>query len=381
MDKKRSTRKAVDGMQVIRLPNGGFQETFITVPAIGSEEPASLFQRLYDFLADNAQLRIVREDVFGLDIDPFKIRHARGYRVAGIEWPMTWVEEGNGGGGPIAGVQVHAVSGIDVHPINLEGHTVGTLFEDQHARYCVMGGLHPESIEETREEQAWETFEIMESALELAGMTFSNVFRTWFYLDDILDWYDEFNGVRNQFFLERKVCDGLVPASTGIGGGNSAGTAVIAGLLAIQPKGPTVRLQAIPSPLQCPAVEYGSSFSRAVELELPGQRRLYVSGTASIAPGGETCHVGDLRKQVALTMDVVAAILESRRMGWGDVTRMIGYCKHGEDASEFDRYCRDHKLPKIPVIIAKNDICRDDLLFEIEADAAKLGGPPLAGAN
>jgi hypothetical protein len=91
--------------------------------------------------------------------------------------------------------------------------------------------------------------------------------------------------------------------------------------------------------------------------------------------------VGDLRKQVALTMDVVAAILESRRMGWGDVTRMIGYFKHGEDASEFDRYCRDHKLPKIPVIIAKNDICRDDLLFEIEADAAKLGGPPLAGAN
>ena len=79
--------------------------------------------------------------------------------------------------------------------------------------------------------------------------------------------------------------------------------------------------------------------------------------------------MGDLRRQVGLTMDVVAAILESRQMDWRNVTRMIGYFKHGEDASEFHRYCRERKLPKMPVIIAKNDICRDDLLFEIEADA------------
>lgn len=371
MDKKRSA-KAVNGIQVIRLPNGGFQEAFITVPAVGSEDPASLFQRLYDFLADNSRFRIVREDVFGLVVDPVKIRHAKPYHVAGVEWPMTWVEEGNGGGGPIAGVQVHAVSDIEVHPINLDGRTVGTVFEDDRARYCVLGGLRPESIEETRDEQAWETLEIMESALGLAGMAFSDVFRTWFYLDDILDWYDEFNAVRNQFFVERQVYDGLVPASTGIGGGNAAGTAVVAALLAIQPKCPTVRLEAVPSPLQCAAVEYGSSFSRAVELDLPGQRRLYVSGTASIAPDGRTCHVGDLRKQVELTMGVVAAILDSRQMGWKDVTRMIGYFKHGEDAQEFHRYCRERQLPKLPVIIAKNDICRDDLLFEIEADAARL---------
>lgn len=371
MHSKRSA-KAVSGMQVIRVPNGEFQEAFITVPAVGFEDPASLFQRLYDFLADNARFRIVRQDVFGLVIDPFKVNHSKAYRLNGAEWPMTWVEEGNGDGGPVAGIQVHAVSGIPVHPVNLDGRTVGTVFEDQNARYCVLGGLRPGSSEEPREEQAWETLEIMESALGLVGMDFSHVFRTWFYLDDILDWYDQFNGVRNQFFEERKVYAGLVPASTGVGGSNSAGTAVVADLLAIQPKLPTVRLQAVPSPLQCPALEYGSSFSRAVELDLPGQRRLYVSGTASIAPGGQTCHVGDVRKQVELTMDVVAAILNSRQLGWEDVTRVIGYFKHTEDAPEFNRYCRERKLPEMPVIIAKNDICRDNLLFEIEADAVRL---------
>jgi enamine deaminase RidA (YjgF/YER057c/UK114 family) len=212
----------------------------------------------------------------------------------------------------------------------------------------------------------------MESALGLVGMDFSNVFRTWFYLDDILEWYDQFNAVRNQFFKEHSVYDGLVPASTGVGGSNSSGTAVVADLLAIQPKLPTVRLQAVPSPLQCPALQYGSSFSRAVQLELPKQRRLYVSGTASIAPDGQTCHVGDVRRQVGLTMDVVAAILNSRQLGWEDVTRVIGYFKHTEDAPEFNRYCRERRLPEMPVIIAKNDICRDDLLFEIEADAVRL---------
>ncbi len=371
MQRKRSA-KAISGMQVIRLPNGTFQEAFITVPAIGFEEPASLFQRLYDFLADNPRLRIVRQDVFGLVNDPLKINHTKAYRLNGAEWPMTWVEEGNGDGGPVAGIQAHAVTGIDVRPVHLDGRTVGTIFEDENARYCVLGGLRPATNEKPRDEQVWETLELMEAGLATAGMNFGHVLRTWFYLDDILDWYDRFNAVRNDFFKERKVYEGIVPASTGVGGSNSAGTALVADLIAVVPKNDTVTIKPVASPLQCPALEYGSSFSRAVELGLPSQRRLYVSGTASIAPGGQTVHVGDVKRQVRLTMDVVAAILNSRQMGWEDVTRVIGYFKHTEDAPEFSHYCREQRLPDMPVIIAKNDICRDDLLFEIEVDAVRI---------
>jgi enamine deaminase RidA (YjgF/YER057c/UK114 family) len=359
-------------MQVIRLPNGSFQEAFITVPAVGFEDPASLFQRLYDFLADNARLRIVRQDVFGLVIDPFEVKRTKAYRLDGAEWPVTWVEEGNGDGGPVAGLQVHAVAGVQTQPLRLDGHTVGTVFEDASARYCVLGGLRPSSDEGSRSEQAWETFELIEAGLAVAGMDFSHVCRTWFYLDDILDWYSDFNNVRNQFFRERQVFDRLVPASTGVGGSNSGGTAVVADALAIQPKSAAVTLAAVPSPLQCPALEYGSSFSRAVELTLPDQRRLYVSGTASIAPGGDTIHVGDVARQVQQTMEVVAAILDSRQIGWEHVTRAIAYFKHAEDAPAFAQYCQAGRLPALPVIVAKNDICRDDLLFEIEVDAARL---------
>jgi enamine deaminase RidA (YjgF/YER057c/UK114 family) len=272
----------------------------------------------------------------------------------------------------VAGIQVHALDGAAPRAVHLDGRTVGTVFEDDWARYCVLGGLRPDSAEHPPEEQAWETFETMERALASVGMDFSHVFRTWFYLDDILDWYGGFNQVRNQFFRERGVFGGLVPASTGVGGSNAAGTALVADLLAIEIRDPRVQLRPVPSPLQCPAVDYGSSFSRAVELSLPGQQRVYVSGTASIAPDGRTEHVGDVRKQIALTMDVVTAILNSRQLGWEDVTRGIGYLKHAEDAPCFVEYCHAARLPEMPIVIAKNDICRDDLLFEIEVDAARL---------
>lgn len=354
----------------MRLPGRSFEETFITIPAVGVEPPASLFQRLYGFLAENPDLRIVRQDVFGIVGAPDGVDREKLHRLSGGDWPVTWVEDGTGNGCPVAGIQVQAVEGVEVKPVKLRGRTIGAVFEDDSARYCVLGSLGPEGARSSRVSQARATFDAIEQALELVGMDFSQVYRTWFYLDEILDWYDEFNQIRNRFFRERKVFDGLVPASTGVGGSNAAGTAVVADLLAVAPKSDSVQLEAIPSPLQCPALEYGSSFSRAVEMRLPGQQRVYVSGTASIAPEGETVHIGDVDQQVRASMDVVAAILDSRQLGWNDVTRVIGYFKNGEDTSAFGRYCREHELPDLPAVIAKNDICRDDLLFEIELDAA-----------
>ncbi len=371
MHRRECSRETREGLHVLQLLNGSLSEAFITVPAVGDELPVCLLQRLYSYLEQNPQLRIVRQDVFGLVADPARDSAGRAYRLDGSEWPVTWVEEGNGGGCPVAGIQVHAVSGAPVTPIRMDGRVVGAVFEDAYARYCVLGGLRPDLAPLCRGEQVWRTFEKMEAALSLAGMRFANVVRTWFYLDDILDWYDEFNRVRNRFFQERRVYGALVPASTGVGGSNREGTAVVADLLAIEPKGPEASLQMVPSPLQCAALDYGSAFSRAVELTLPGQRRLFVSGTASIAPDGQTLHAGDVDAQVALSMEVVRGILNSRGMGWAEVTRAIGYFKHAEDVVAFARYCTAHRIPPLPAVIVKNDICRDDLLFEIEVDAVK----------
>ena len=101
-------------------------------------------------------------------------------------------------------------------------------------------------------------------------------------------------------------------------------------------------------------------------------RRLWVSGTASIAPSGQTVHVGDVAGQIELTMQVVAAILESRGLGWADVSRAIAYVRAADMAQQFQAYRAAHGLVDWPVVTTENVICRDDLLFEIEVDAGRV---------
>ncbi len=231
--------------------------------------------------------------------------------------------------------------------------------------------LLPCDLNRSRAAQARDLLECMEAVLQDEGLTFAHVVRTWFYLDAILDWYGEFNAVRNAFFEERGVFRGLVPASTGIGLPNPAGAALTGGLLAVKPHSDRMQVFAVPSPRQCPALAYHSAFSRAVELQLPGQRQLYVSGTASIDATGATAHPGDVAGQIRLTMEVVEALLASRGMTWADTTRAVAYFTSLADMPRFTADCQSRGLPNLPVTCMSATICRGDLLFELELDAVR----------
>jgi len=138
----------------------------------------------------------------------------------------------------------------------------------------------------------------------------------------------------------------------------------------MKPRDPAhVVTRAIPSPKQCPAPAYGSAFSRAVEIHSPGFRQVLISGTASIEPGGATAHVGDVQAQIDLTMEVVESILESRGMSLADTSRATAYFRSGSDAPRFIEWMERHEIRNLPVVHACCDICRDDLLFELELDA------------
>ena len=362
-------RSTAPGLHTITLPREGRAEHFITAVPVEGEDASAVFEKAAGAVRDRSA-GIISVDVFGVPdrrgAGPRALREAFG----DLDWPLTWVEEGGGEG--LCGIQVWALSGAAVEPVFLNERIVGSLFEDASARYCRLGGVVSTDVSRTRAEQARETFANLERALRQVGMDFSRVPRTWFYNDDILAWYADFNNVRNDFFAKRGVYEGLVPASTGIGGRNPFGAALVAGLLAVDPKEKSVRSFAVPSPLQGAALEYGSSFSRAVELAAPDLRRLFVSGTASIEPSGESAHVGDMAGQVDLTMRVVGAILDARRMSWADVTRGVAYVRNPGDAPAYFRYCSAQGLPSMPVVVTSSVVCRDDLLFEIEVDAVRM---------
>lgn len=299
--------------------------------------------------------------------------HYEGFdRSAACEWPVVWLQGDACECGDIYSMQGVALSGLDPQPIHFNGRDMGFTYADEHARYCRLRGVIPQNPSASRSEQARSAFETMDAALKLNGFHFTDTVRTWIYLDNLLEWYDDFNAVRTQYFNETGIFNHRVPASTGIGAANQFGAAIMMDVLAVKPKGGSLTIQEVTSPLQNPALDYKSSFSRAVEMAYPTHRNLLISGTASIDPSGATVHLDDPEKQIRLTMDVVRAILDSRGMGWADLFRGIAYFKDMSYLPIYEQVASELNIPRFPLAISHADVCRHDLLFEIEVDAVQV---------
>jgi enamine deaminase RidA (YjgF/YER057c/UK114 family) len=348
-------------------------EFTLTVTPLANETVLAMVERLAAKLkAANAS--IVNLIAFGsLSAHSFVVA-AMQRSFGKVDWPMTWVEGQASEGDWVAGLQVFAFTGR-VERIWQDDRVIGSVYEQGEARHCWLGAIGPRDLSQSRAAQAAEAFTEIQAALARADFALGDVIRTWFYNDDLLSWYSDFNLVRNTVYSATPFRTDSTPVSTGISGCNPSGAALTVAVWAVQPLTPTVRIEELASPLQGPAPAYGSSFSRAMEIDSPECRRLLISGTASIAPGGETVWPDDPRQQVNLTMQVVDAILRSRGFGWRDVTRATAYFKHEADGHLFSDWCAKHQLV-LPTVSVHCDICREDLLFELEADAwqAKSAG-------
>jgi enamine deaminase RidA (YjgF/YER057c/UK114 family) len=351
------------------LRRGRLDFTLTVTPRPGEPAGATFRRLAHDLAAQDAELLAVM--IYGGLAIRAEVEVAMHRALGEIQWPVTWVEAESCNGTPLAGVQAFAVSGASVTRVRVGRQIVGSVYDDGDARHCLLGGLGPTAIAGMeRPAQVRQMFGNLEWALDAAGFALSDVVRTWFYNDDILAWYADFNRVRTAHYANVPWRIGALPASTGIGARNSAGSAVAVAAWAVQPlRGQTVTRE-IMSPLQCPAPAYGSAFSRAVEIHSGGWRRLLVSGTASILPDGRTAWAENPRQQVELTMKVIEAMLEARGMTFRDVTRATAYYRAPGFESHFEDWRGERGLEAMSVVSTHSVICRDDLLFELELDAA-----------
>ena len=367
MNKAAVTTLRRPGLCVTTLSRANMTELFITAVPNGGDF-RTMFENVFGVVRAR-EATILGKDVFGIPAVTKEGIEALHDVWGEINWPVTWLNEGDSAGLALTGVTAHAVTDVDVERIAVDGRIVGSTFDDGVARHCCLGDLRPADTSLPPRAQATAVLNMIEAILHSIDMAFSDVVRTWLYLDHLLDWYDGLNEVRNAFFADRGLFDHIVPVSTGVGGANASGSAIIADACAIRPHGEGITITSLPSPLQCSATEYGSSFSRAIEINAGDNRRVLVSGTAGIEPSGATAHVGDDVAQVDLTMRVVGAILESRHMDWSHVVRAIAYFKDGTKAGVLSDYLTAHDLTEMPLVTTENDVCRNDLLFEIEVDA------------
>jgi enamine deaminase RidA (YjgF/YER057c/UK114 family) len=356
--------------QLRRLQSAEATELYVTAtpagPGDGSRAAGELFAAV-DSQAAACGGNVVRLRAFVPSGAAGAWRQAAGGR------PCTWLAAGEGACG---GLQAHIVAGGRWLPLADGQQATGWHSQGQGARWAVVSGLCVPAGSDPAADAAG-AFERAGAMLQQAGMTLGDVARTWFFLDDILGWYDRFNAGRSDVFRRRGllVAGGgdasTVPASTGIGvaplDGQGPRPRIAMELLAVSgPAGSIVRKGA--AGRQRSAYEYGSAFARAACAATPGGRTAFISGTAAIDAAGKTCFVGDAAGQIRMTLANVQAVLSELGCRADDALEAVAYCKTPQVAELFEAQFR-HSLPW-PWLTAVGDICRDDLLFEVEVTAA-----------
>jgi enamine deaminase RidA (YjgF/YER057c/UK114 family) len=333
-----------------------------------SQQAEKLFSGVAEILNEN-NARIFQERIFTTAGTPQAIRDIRSQQYGDLDDGVepAWLMIAQGAKGPIAGLQIHAIAGIEDSQIVKEGDTPC-------GRTCKFGEVKLTGISAITapaagdaSQQTNEMLQKCENVLKQNGTDLQAVPRTWMWLKGILDWYDDFNTVRNAFFIERgMIGKGIVskmPASTGIGIGPENGICAI-DLVAVNDPGLLEYIDAGGN--QKSAYEYGSAFSRACIAPTPAGKTLYISGTASIDAAGNTTNLDDAEKQIEDTIENIRAVLRDGRCTDADLVAAIMYCKTREVENIFLEKFYDLGWPAFTAVA---DVCRDNLLFEIEAAA------------
>ncbi|HNZ72826.1 MAG TPA: dioxygenase, partial [Prolixibacteraceae bacterium] len=116
-------------------------------------------------------------------------------------------------------------------------------------------------------------------------------------------------------------------------------------------------------------------FERAKLISLGDQSRLIISGTASIK-GQETVGLGDVEEQTRTTIENIEALASPENLKrqfpqLGAVPSRYSYIrvyvKHKKDFGKVRNICTDF-YGQVPAMYVVADICRDNLLVEIEAE-------------
>lgn len=212
----------------------------------------------------------------------------------------------------------------------------------------------------------------------LAASPERHLLRVWNYLDNInagegdAERYRRFCSARAQ----RMAAHGLTryPAATAIGHRGTPGRLQVYALSAISDG------RALENPRQVSAWEYprqygptAPSFARAMLLPQGG---LAISGTAAVI-GHASHHVGDVTAQVDEAVANLQALLERASLPAFDALSPLKvYVRHPEDADAVGAALARHLDPSVPLLLLQGDICRTELLVEIDGWSSFAHLPP-----
>ncbi len=380
------------GVVQLHLSQAGEGQAFLVAAARWGADPAQAAQVAYAQIAAVLRARglvMVHERIFGsLAVRPTVLaRRAQALQAEGLspEGPLTYIQGHPPWGPGFAGVIIQAVArvapGDKVWTIESGGRPLGRVWRRRGATFLVLQNLHGLAPGPARRNtpplQARRLLKGAAQVLKAQGASFRDVIHTWFYLRDILSWYREFNLVRNaayrQFGILSENGNGRLrpPASTGIGAALPGGSAAALDLLAIiGPEGFRPMIKQLSNPHQLDAFIYGSAFSRGVLIREADISLIQVSGTAAIDKSGASLYPGDVGSQIDWTLDKIAALIGQKGATLQDIGAACVFVKQPQDALIYLERAAARGLQDFPGVCVVADVCREELLFEVEAVAA-----------
>jgi enamine deaminase RidA (YjgF/YER057c/UK114 family) len=350
----------------------GFAEACLTATARNAGEADRVFAGLAQALAAE-RIEPLRERVYGALAAREALLDARHrqYAACGLdaETPCGFVDGAPPGGGDFAGVQILGVRPGPGHALRTcNGSALRTgngarLWQGPGFRILHLTGVTGTPGERTAA-QATQMFTAAAAAAREQAFAYRQTVRTWIYLARLLDWYGEFNRVRSAAYREHRFD---FPASTGIQGRTGPGECAMDALLV---EGVDCRLIERTA-RQGPARAYGSAFARGVAIAHGGGATVHVSGTASIDAQGRSRHAGDPEAQSVEMLLDVGAVLAEAGMALADIRQATLFCKHEAAAAGYRRVHTLLSLPDFPTVVVGADVCRPELLVEMEAVACR----------
>jgi enamine deaminase RidA (YjgF/YER057c/UK114 family) len=248
-------------------------------------------------------------------------------------------------------------------------------------------------------QQSKEAFNLMKRVLDKENMDFSHIVRQWNYIENITGKimdkgkprqnYQVFNDIRSLYYGEVDFKRGY-PAATGIGmecGG------VVLEFIAADVSGDMMVIP-IKNPAQVDAHQYSQEvlvgnaiqadrqkstpkFERAKAIAKDDYYYVYISGTAAIR-GQRTLGPTDVEQQTRFTIENIFSLIAPDNLEKHTLpvssssfpfSHIRVYVKNESDVAAVKKICDKH-YEKVPSLYLVSDICRENLLVEIEGAIA-----------
>ena len=271
------------------------------------------------------------------------------------------------------------------------------VFQRESVKMIFASGLGDSNDETNILQQSIAAFAQLSRILTEEEMEFSNIMRQWNYIEQITgnflqnnsisQHYQIFNDVRSMFYQSADFKNGY-PAATGIGmdcGG------IIIDVIAARVEVEKL-VVALKSPVQLDAFSYSKEvlaendtmpnfsrttpkFERAKILFTPESLLILISGTAAIIGQSSTSKLS-VEQQTEMTIQNILRLISSENLlehgiesaEDATITYLRVYVKHSKDMAQVKNICMKY-FTLLPIVYVVADICRSELLVEIEGQA------------